>query len=130
MASLYSRFLIFRFLIIWKKCTIPQNMRNLNAKMNVINHFFDKILFFELLPKKGFHGRHNLEIFVVGLKNTVFQICSFPLQELCIEYRRTYLRQKKMAIHWKKVCPPAQISSNDFMNIKLIFSKYAAFLWR
>ena len=44
--------------------------------------------------KKGFHRHHNLEIFVVGLKNTVFQICSFPLQEWCIIYRRTYLRQK------------------------------------
>ena len=56
--------------------------------------FFGKILFFELLSKNGFYGHHNLEIFVGGLKNTVFQICSFPLQEWCIIYRRTYLRQK------------------------------------
>ena len=56
--------------------------------------FFDKKLFFELSSKKLFYGRDNLKIFVGGLKNTVFQICSFPLQEWCIIYRRTYLRQK------------------------------------
>ena len=33
--------------------------------------FFDKILFFELLSKKGIYGSHNLEIFVVVLKMLV-----------------------------------------------------------
>ena len=73
-----------------------------------------------------FYGRDNLEIIVGGLKNTIFQICSFPLQEWCIIYRRTYLRQKYGDMLEKGV-PPVRIISNDFMNIKLIFLKYAAF---
>ena len=67
--------------------------------------FFEKKFFFELSPKKGFHGRHNLEIFVVGLKNTVFQICSFPLQEWCIICLKTYLKQK-IGDLLKKDLPP------------------------
>ena len=47
-------------------------MRNLNEKNNVINHFFDKILFFELSSKKEFHGCRDLEIFVGGLKIQFF----------------------------------------------------------
>ena len=58
-------------------------MWNLNEKNNE-----------ELSSKKLFYGRDNLEIIVGGLKNITFQICSFPLQEWCIIYRRTYLRQK------------------------------------
>ena len=88
--------------------------------------FFDKNLFFELSSKKLFYGRDNLKIFVGGLKNTVFQICSFPLQEWCIIYRRTYLRQKYGDMLEKGV-PPVQIITNDFMRIKLVFLKYATF---
>ena len=71
--------------------------------------FFDKNLFFELSSKKLFYGRDNLKIFVGGLKNTVFQICSFPLQEWCIIYRRTYLRQKYGDMLEKGV-PPCRVA--------------------
>ena len=67
--------------------------------------FFDKILFFELLAKKRFYARQNIEIFEGGLKNTVFQFCSFPLQEWCIICLKTYLKQK-IGDLLKKGLPP------------------------